>query len=629
MASDATLRGSKPAGDMRARIHTFRTSRTPFFDLLGVLQEVGARSRSASAEVHVMRWWSTALAAPGTTLWQRCSRIGIVAVAACLSIGVAGSAAAPLRSQATVYTGYGFDTCEAPSQATLTAWLASPYRALGIYIGGANRACANTNLTSTWVASAQSTGWDLLPLYVGLQAPCVGKASLAKVGAATAATQGAAAADDAAARAAAIGLPAGSPLYFDMEGYATKNATCTQTVQTFLSSWVAELHAVGFTAGVYGSAASTIRDLQPLATTASSPDDVWIADWDGRAAVFGDPYVNDDLWTSHQRLHQYRGGHKETYGGVTLNIDNNYVDGAAVGLASGPPVTPPSSPQPTPGFPAGSVASGDAQATVSWPDGAFTQPVVVTLLPSIPSQTPPGFGAGGYGVQLSVSVSATGAPVTRFTTPLAIHIVPQTAGLAPMYSTDGTNWKPLPELSSAAVGTGQQAGYVEGTGGSFDIETAVAGFFALLPDRQRPAAPAELDGRFANGSLVLTWPQSTDNSGAITSYRVTLSNAPVRSLPAASTSASVHGFHVDGPSVYRVIAVDPAGNTSRPSDPVVVLPTKRPGSVPHALPRWAWELYDWQRAGKSGPRPPRAPRITPSWYWAWDAWRLDPFHIRP
>ena len=38
-----------------------------------------------------------------------------------------------------------------------------------------------------------------------------------------------------------------------------------------------------------------------------------------------------NAWTQHQRIHQYRGGHDETYGGVTINIDNNYVDGGTVG----------------------------------------------------------------------------------------------------------------------------------------------------------------------------------------------------------------------------------------------------------------------------------------------------------
>ncbi len=44
-------------------------------------------------------------------------------------------------------------------------------------------------------------------------------------------------------------------------------------------------------------------------------------------------------WNKHQRIHQFRGGHDETYGGVTINIDSDYVEGATVGAAA--PVPPP------------------------------------------------------------------------------------------------------------------------------------------------------------------------------------------------------------------------------------------------------------------------------------------------
>ena len=147
--------------------------------------------------------------------------------------------------------------------------------------------------------------------------------------------QGAAAADDAIARATAIGLPAGSPIYFDMEAYSMKDAACTQAVQAFVAAWVTQLHARGYVAGVYGSAASTMRDMQALAGTPSAPDAVWIGNWNGSESVFGDPYVSDTLWTNHQRIHQYRGGHKETWGGVTLSIDNDYVDAPVVGRSDG------------------------------------------------------------------------------------------------------------------------------------------------------------------------------------------------------------------------------------------------------------------------------------------------------
>lgn len=47
--------------------------------------------------------------------------------------------------------GYAFDASAAPSAATMTAWTASPYDAVGVFIGGVNRSCHQPNLTSTWV----------------------------------------------------------------------------------------------------------------------------------------------------------------------------------------------------------------------------------------------------------------------------------------------------------------------------------------------------------------------------------------------------------------------------------------------------------------------------------------------
>ena len=45
-------------------------------------------------------------------------------------------------------------------------------------------------------------------------------------------------------------------------------------------------------------------------------------------------------WSQHQRIHQYRGGHDESYGGATINIDNNYVEGATVGSVSSSAAVP-------------------------------------------------------------------------------------------------------------------------------------------------------------------------------------------------------------------------------------------------------------------------------------------------
>jgi hypothetical protein len=89
----------------------------------------------------------------------------------------------------------------------------------------------------------------------------------------------------------------------------------------------------------------------------------------------------------------------------------------------------------------------------------------------------------------------------------------------------------------------------------------------------------------------------------------------------------VRAFHQAAPTVYRVRAIDLAGNASVASKPVVVLPSKRPADVPRALPRWAFGLYDFQH--HKGARPATAPRKPPAWYWHWAAWRSAPFRLRP
>jgi hypothetical protein len=568
---------------------------------------------------------SAALAARGVTWRRQRQGLGgaVLAAALCLGLATAGSAATSARTA--VYTGLGFESCNAPPLESLNAWLASPYRAVGIYIGGVNRTCANAGLTSDWVAGALAGGWNLIPTYVGLQAPCISNQKRARFTAANAQSQGVGAADDAIAAAALLGLPAGSPIYYDMEAYALKDPTCTQTVQTFVSAWVGELHAHGYTAGLYGSAASTARDLQALAATPASPDDVWIANWNGNQSVFGDPYVSDALWTNHQRIHQYRGGHKETFGGVTINVDSDSVDGAVVGAGSTP--APPPAPPPTTSGSAGSAATDDGQATATWPAGAFGADVGVTLAQLVPGATLPDYATGGYGVQLSVSDATTLAPVRTFAAPVTLRFVPQGESLAPVYSTNGTVWKRLPLLAGETLAPGARAGYTRDADGAVVVQTTVAGTFALVPDPTRPSAPPGVAAHFSDRELVLSWQASTDSNGPITGYRVTLTNAPVASVPGGAHRESVSGFHPRAPSVFRVVAVDAAGNESRPSKPVVVLPSARPQDVPKALPAWSWRLYDWLQHGKAGARPD-APRIVPAWFWRWSAWRRLPFHLR-
>ncbi|HEX8975494.1 MAG TPA: glycoside hydrolase domain-containing protein [Solirubrobacteraceae bacterium] len=258
----------------------------------------------------------------------------------------------------TTYTGPGFDACSTPSQHTMTAWGSSPYRALGIYIGGANSACAQPNLTTTWMSTQWAAGWHMIPIYVGLQAPS-NSCGCAPISSSQASSEGTAAAQDAVAQAQAVGIGSGNPIYDDMEGYSHTSAN-TAAVMDFLAAWTTQLHAEGYASGVYSSGQSGIADLVArYGTTYVEPDNIWVADWNGQATT-SDPYLPAADWPSHQRLHQYRGAHNETYGGATLNIDSDYLDGAtAFGGTVAPAAAPSLSVSPT--------SSGTVRLAASWP----------------------------------------------------------------------------------------------------------------------------------------------------------------------------------------------------------------------------------------------------------------------
>ncbi len=237
-------------------------------------------------------------------------------------------------SQATNgFTGLGFDACAAPSASAMQAWAASPFQAVGIYIGGADRACLQPNLTAAWVSQQVAAGWHLMPLYPGPQASQLASPQ----------SQGVAAADDAVAQAAALGLGPSSVLYYDMESY---QSSYTSAVMTFLSAWTTEIHARCYLSAVYSSENSGVHDLVANAATVTEPDIIDIANWNGQAD--DDPGATPaSLWVG-RRVHQFLGGANDspTYGGVTINIDQDYLrlTNVRCEIAVNPVPTPSSTP---------------------------------------------------------------------------------------------------------------------------------------------------------------------------------------------------------------------------------------------------------------------------------------------
>ncbi|WP_433169392.1 glycoside hydrolase domain-containing protein [Kribbella sp. CA-247076] len=292
------------------------------------------------------------------------------------------------------FKGNAFDTCAAPAQATMDAWLPA-YKAVGIYISGGLRACQQPNLTPDWVTTNASKGWQFLLIDVGMQAPCTTYASKMSTVPATALAQGKAAAANAVVAAQALGFAQRSAIYSDIEAY-TSTAACKASVLSYLSGWTQELNARGYVGGAYVAAGSGGVDLASAYTSTAytRPDNLWFAHW-GASPVGTSGFVPATYWTNHQRVHQYAGNTSETNGGVTVTIDKNWVD-----LTAPPP--------PVSAF---SVTGSAGSAVLRW-----TKPAGVTLgqilIRGASGNTAPALPTAGVAVYngASSSYTVTGLP---------------------------------------------------------------------------------------------------------------------------------------------------------------------------------------------------------------------------
>ncbi len=238
------------------------------------------------------------------------------------------------------FTGYGFDTCVSPPSRTMDRWWrTSPFSAVGIYISGQGRACPARRqpyLSPRWVDRQHDRGWRILPLHVGLQAPCfqAGDPTPTKPRMsrepATARHQGRNAAEASMQQAQRFGIGRHSVLYLDIEWYDRDRRECDQAVLSFVHGWTSQLHGSGFRSGLYSSGSATIRSLDVARHRDPRrfewPDQMWTACSDCRPVGDVAPYLRDDYWRGSHRLHQYALGVRARYGGISYTIDRDWLD---------------------------------------------------------------------------------------------------------------------------------------------------------------------------------------------------------------------------------------------------------------------------------------------------------------
>ena len=157
------------------------------------------------------------------------------------------------------------------------------------------------------------------------------------------------------------------------------------------------------------------------------PDVIWDALWNGEANTT-DPVIPAADWANNDRAHQFNGGANETYGGDTIDVDQDYLD---VSLTPPGPVNPGSPRWPTSG---GTVAdfvirNGNLNTFYQTsPGGGFAgpkkltsagnltgTPVAVQAADGLISSTPD-HQAGGHGAAASLPSAARSRPPTSAAT---------------------------------------------------------------------------------------------------------------------------------------------------------------------------------------------------------------------
>lgn len=245
------------------------------------------------------------------------------------------------------FTGYGFDRCITPSSQDMDTWRrSSPFAAVGIYISGSGRACPASSqpyLSPSWVSRQHQRGWQILPIHIGLQAPCFqqGDPTPTKPRMSsdprTARRQGTRAADAFVEHAQHFGLGRRTTLYLDIEWYDRSRKECNRTVLKHIDGFTERVDQLHYRSGLYSSGSAAILSLD-VARHADPrrytwPNQLWVAWGNGKADLDGGPYLAGDYWRNHKRLHQYKLDVVARYGQLALTVDRNWL---SVGKGSQP-----------------------------------------------------------------------------------------------------------------------------------------------------------------------------------------------------------------------------------------------------------------------------------------------------
>ena len=224
------------------------------------------------------------------------------------------------------------------------------------------------------------------------------------------------------------------------------------------------------------------------------------------------------------------------------------------------------------------VEAADGWASATMPAGNWSSStgdwIVLRITPmAAPTGLTNGFGAGPVTVDVTARWALAGTAVHQFNRAIGILLRSTEKGLVPATFENG-HWRVLSRVPSAGtLPTGWEDGFYTDSAG-FHIMTKHLSVFGLLHDLEAPNPPQNVRGFVGpTGGLTLRWTPGSDNSGTYDFVTLFSDATDAGHFGVDYTAASIGGWSVGDPRIFRLKETDLAGNESPLTQPLRPVPS--------------------------------------------------------
>ena len=343
----------------------------------------------------------------------------------------------------------------------------------------------------------------------------------------------------------ALGFPTGTIIYFDFE--RPHPSSIEPSVKAFVNGWTSQLHSRSVNAGIYGSYLSAAA--WQGSGVPNSPDAIWPYNLNSSLTVFdlcGPSYcLPNDIWSNHQRIHQYFQNLNDTHGGISILIDQDYADGPVATYGSTPPSCSSFSINPTGSSPSASSGSQSVSVTGSpagCQGGSWSASGNGSWLTVSPTS---GTGSGSVTVSWTQNTS-TSARSSSAAIAGNSFSVNQSGGAPPTCTSFSIN----PTGSSPSASSGSQ--FVTVTGSPSGCQGG--GWSASGNGSWLTVSPT---GGTGSGSVTVSWTQNTSTSARSSTAVIAGNGFSVNQSGVTAPSCTSFATNPRGQTRVRAAALNP------------------------------------------------------------------------